>query len=293
MSSAMQCPMIPRTFPVPCTSTSMSSRIAFIGGGNMAASLIGGLLAAGHVATRIRVAEIGDARRDWLRQQFGVEAFASAGEAIVEADAIVLAVKPQQMREALAGLRPAPGTTVVSIAAGLQLASLRRWLGENLHYIRSMPNTPALLGAGISGLYAAPATPAPARALAETILNAAGDCVWLDDEAQMDAVTALSGSGPAYYFALTEALREAGVALGLAPQTAARLARQTFIGAAKMADGDDDVAELRVRVTSKGGTTEAALQRLETGGLRELFKDALAAAARRGAELGATLDPEA
>lgn len=270
----------------------MSSRIAFIGGGNMAASLIGGLLAAGHDAARIRVAEIGAERRAWLQQQFGIEAFGTAAEAIAGAEAIVLAVKPQQMRDALAGLRPAAGTTVVSIAAGLQLASLRRWLGTDLHYVRSMPNTPALLGAGISGLYASPETPASARALAEAILGAAGDCVWLDDESQMDAVTALSGSGPAYYFALTEALRDAGVALGLAPQTAARLARQTFIGAARMADGEDDVAELRARVTSKGGTTEAALQRLEAGGLGPLFKDALAAAAQRGAELGATLDPE-
>ncbi|MES0872526.1 pyrroline-5-carboxylate reductase [Sinimarinibacterium thermocellulolyticum] len=271
----------------------MSSRIAFIGGGNMAASLIGGLLTAGHDAARIRVAEIGDERRAWLRQRFGVEVFADAAAAIDGAEALVLAVKPQQMREALAGLRPQAGTTVISIAAGLALASLRRWLGAHLHYVRSMPNTPALLGAGISGLYAPPTTPASARALAESILGAAGDYVWLDEESQMDAVTAVSGSGPAYYFALTEALREAGVALGLAPETAARLARQTFIGAARMAAGDDDVAELRARVTSKGGTTEAALQRFEAGGLSDLVKQAVAAAARRGAELGAMLDREA
>lgn len=270
----------------------MSSVIAFIGGGNMAASLIGGLRAAGHAPERVRVAEIGAERREWLRQQFGVAVFEQAAPAVSGAEAVVLAVKPQQMRDALQGLHMDAGTVIVSIAAGLRLASLQRWLGDGLHYVRSMPNTPALLGAGISGLYAPPSTPAPARALAETILSAAGDCVWLDDEAQMDAVTALSGSGPAYYFALTEALREAGAALGLAPETAARLARQTFIGAARMAAGDDDVAELRARVTSRGGTTEAALQRLEAGGLRELFRDALAAAAQRGAELGATLDPE-
>jgi pyrroline-5-carboxylate reductase len=270
----------------------MSSRIAFLGGGNMAASLIGGLLAAGHPPQRIQVAEIGAGRRAWLQREFGVGVHEHAAAAAVQSDAVVLAVKPQQMREAVHGLQLAPGTVVVSIAAGLRLASLQRWLGDGLHYVRSMPNTPALLGAGISGLYAAPSTPQSARQLAENILGAAGDCVWLEDESQMDAVTALSGSGPAYYFALTEALREAGVALGLAPQTAARLARQTFIGAARMADGEDDVAVLRARVTSKGGTTEAALQRLEAGGLRALFKDALTAAAHRGAELGATLDPE-
>lgn len=270
----------------------MSSRIAFIGGGNMAASLIGGLLAAGRAAQDIRVAEIGAERREWLQRRFGIAVFERPGDAIAQADAVVLAVKPQQMREALAGLRPAAGTLVVSIAAGLRLASLERWLGPGLHYVRSMPNTPALLGAGISGLYAAPGTPAEVLDLAESILAAAGECVWLDDESQMDAVTALSGSGPAYYFALTEALRDAGTALGLAPETAARLARQTFIGAARMADGEDDIAELRARVTSKGGTTEAALQRLQSGGLDALLKDALGAAAQRGAELGSTLDPE-
>jgi pyrroline-5-carboxylate reductase len=270
----------------------MSARIAFIGGGNMAASLIGGLLSAGHSPTHIHVAEIGAERRAWLQREFGVTVFAQVAEAAELADAIVLAVKPQQMREALQGLRLRAGTVVLSIAAGLRLASLQRWLGDGLHYVRSMPNTPALLGAGISGLYAPASTPAAARALAESVLAAAGDCVWLDDESQVDAVTALSGSGPAYYFALTEALREAGVALGLTPETSARLARQTFIGAARMADGADDVAELRARVTSRGGTTEAALQCLEAGGLNQLFRDALLAAAQRGAELGAILDPE-
>jgi len=156
--------------------------------------------------------------------------------------------------------------------------------------VRCMPNTPALLGAGITGLCAPAQTPAEARQLAEDILRAAGSCVWLDDEAQMDAVTALSGSGPAYYFLLTEVLREAGVRLGLAPDVAAQLALQTFVGAARMADGDTDVAELRRRVTSKGGTTEAAVTHLQAAGLQRIFDDALAAAARRGAELGAQID---
>lgn len=270
----------------------MSSVIAFIGGGNMAASLIGGLIAAGHPAAGLRVAELDAQRRDWLAREFGCFVTASAAEAVAGAAAIVLAVKPQHMHEAAKGLQLATGTVVVSIAAGIKLASLRRWLGEDVHYVRCMPNTPALLRAGITGLYTPATTPTAARKLAEGILSAAGECVWLDAEDQMDAVTALSGSGPAYYFLLTEVLRDAGVALGLSPDTAARLARQTFIGSARMADGSTDVATLRARVTSRGGTTEAAVKHLETAGLHQIFTDALAAAARRGAELGETLDRE-
>ncbi|MEW6166886.1 MAG: pyrroline-5-carboxylate reductase [Pseudomonadota bacterium] len=270
----------------------MSPVIAFIGGGNMAASLIGGLLAAGRPAASLRVAEIGAERRDWLAREFGVEVSPDTASAAAGARAVVLAVKPQQMREACAGLRLAPGTVVVSIAAGVRLDSLRRWLGDAVHCVRCMPNTPALLGAGITGLCAPAQTPADARRLAEELLRAAGDCVWLDDEAQMDAVTALSGSGPAYYFLLTEVLREAGVRLGLAPGVAARLARQTFIGAARMAGGEADVAELRRRVTSKGGTTEAAVAHLQAAGLQRIFDEALAAAARRSAELGDLLEKE-
>lgn len=267
----------------------MSPIIAFIGGGNMAASLIGGLLAAGRPADRLRVAEIGAGRRDWLAHEFGVSVSVQASDAVQGAAAVVLAVKPQQMREALAGVRLAPGTVVVSIAAGLRLDSLRRWCGEGLHYVRCMPNTPALLRAGITGLYAPAETPEPARRLASEILATAGDCVWLESEAQMDAVTAVSGSGPAYFFLLTEILRDAGVQLGLAPETAAQLARQTFIGAARMAAGDTDVTRLRAQVTSRGGTTEAAIHHLESAGLRQIFTQALAAAAQRGAELGALL----
>ncbi|MEQ1439687.1 pyrroline-5-carboxylate reductase [Fontimonas sp. SYSU GA230001] len=270
----------------------MSEVIAFVGGGNMAASLIGGLLAAGRPAASLRVAEISDVRRDWLAREFGVAVHADAMQAAADADAVVLAVKPQHMRAVCAGLSLKPGAVVVSIAAGIRLDSLRRWLGDSVHYVRCMPNTPALLRAGITGLYAPPQTPVGARQLAGDILAAAGECVWLDSEAQMDAVTALSGSGPAYYFLLTEVLRDAGVKLGLSEDTAARLARQTFIGAARMAEGDTDVAELRARVTSKGGTTEAAVSHLEAAGLRGIFTGALTAAARRGAELGDQLDAE-
>ncbi|WP_028080635.1 pyrroline-5-carboxylate reductase [Solimonas soli] len=275
----------------------MSAHIVFIGGGNMAASLIGGLLKAGHPAARLAVAEPLAERADWLHRTFGVRTAAAAATLASDADVLLLAVKPQQMREALAGLGLRRGCTVVSIAAGIRLASLARWLGDGVHLVRTMPNTPALLGAGISGLYAAPSVPEAARRLAEYVLGAAGSCVWIDSEAQIDAVTAVSGSGPAYFFLLTEAMREAGVKLGLAPEIAARLALQTFVGAAKMAEDGaahgTDVVQLRANVTSKGGTTEAAVRHLENAGLRAILAEALQAAAERGRELGELLAKDA
>ncbi|TXH05260.1 MAG: pyrroline-5-carboxylate reductase [Nevskiaceae bacterium] len=265
----------------------MQPTIAFIGGGNMAAALIGGLLAAGHGATHLRVAEPNAERADWLRRQFAIEVRGSAAAVVRGAQAVVLAVKPQQMAEALAGLRLDDGATVVSIAAGVRLASLRRWLGDGVHLVRTMPNTPALYQKGITGLHAPKGTPEAARALADTILKAAGQTCWLADEADLDAVTALSGSGPAYYFLLTEVLREAGEKLGLDGETAAALALQTFVGAAEMAARTGtDVATLRAQVTSKGGTTEAALRSLESAGIRAIFERALGDAALRGKELG-------
>jgi pyrroline-5-carboxylate reductase len=265
----------------------MQPTIAFIGGGNMAAALIGGLLAASHGANHIRVAEPSAERADWLRRQFGIDVKATAAEIVRGAQAVVLAVKPQQMAEALSGLALDRGATVVSIAAGVRLSSLRGWLGENVHLVRTMPNTPALYQKGITGLHAPKGTPEAARELAETILKAAGQTCWLADEADLDAVTALSGSGPAYFFLLTEVLRGAGEKLGLDSETAALLAQQTFIGAAEMAARTGtDVATLRAQVTSKGGTTEAALKALESGGIRAIFDRALRDAADRGRELG-------
>lgn len=266
--------------------------IAFVGGGNMAACLIGGLLAAGHPRTRLAVAETAPERAQWLAREFGVRVVPRAAELAAEADALVLAVKPQQMTAALQGWRPKAGALVLSIAAGVTLAWLRRRLGDQAQLVRSMPNTPALLRAGISGLYAPPEVTPAARAQAEHILRTAGDCVWLDREAQLDAVTALSGSGPAYFFLLTEVLREAGARLGLPGATAARLALCTFTGAARMAETGQDVAELRAQVTSPGGTTEAALRVLEDRGLRRLFDEALHAACARSRELGAALERE-
>lgn len=268
----------------------MAELIAFVGGGQMARSLIGGLRAAGHPADRLRVAEPDAARADALRRDFGVTVAPRGADVAAGADALVLAVKPQVMKDAVANLAPPASTTVVSIAAGVRIGSLRRWLGGSAPIVRGMPNTPALLRCGVTGLHAPAGTPERSRALAERILGAVGAVCWIGDEAQLDAVTALSGSGPAYYFLLTEVLRDAGQSLGLDAATAALLAERTLIGAGRMAESAGrDVAELRADVTSKGGTTEAAVAHLERHGLRGLFRDALHAAARRGAELGDTL----
>ena len=268
----------------------MAELIAFVGGGQMAGSLIGGLRAAGHAAARIRVAEPDTARAETLRRDFGVEVKSRAAEIGSGADALVLAVKPQVMKEAVAGLKPVASTTVVSIAAGVRIDSLRSWLGGAAPIVRCMPNTPALLRCGVTGLYAGDDTPAHSKALAEKILGAVGQTCWVKDEALLDAVTALSGSGPAYYFLLTEALREAGQALGLDAATARLLAERTLVGAGRMAElAGKDVAELRANVTSKGGTTEAAVAHLERHGLRKLFADAVRAAQERARELGAAL----
>jgi pyrroline-5-carboxylate reductase len=269
----------------------MPELIAFIGGGQMAGSLIGGLLAAGHPAARLRVAEPDEARAAALRREYKVEVRTRGAEVASGADALVLAVKPQVMREALQGVSPAASSTVVSIAAGIRIESLRRWLGSSTApIVRCMPNTPALLRAGVTALHAPAGTPARSRELAERILRAVGTTCWIAEESQLDAVTALSGSGPAYFFLVAEALRDAGAALGLDPQTSRLLAEKTLAGAGRMADASGkELSELRAGVTSKGGTTEAAVAHLERHGLRELIEGALRAAERRGRELGEAL----
>jgi pyrroline-5-carboxylate reductase len=271
----------------------MQELIAFIGGGNMAASLIGGLLAAGHPVARLRVAVRSAASAQKVHQRFGVAAGTDAAQAIRGAAVVVLAVKPQQMAEALRGLRPDAGATVISVAAGVRVATLAQWLGTG-EIVRSMPNTPALFRCGISGCYAAPELSAAGRARAESLLGCVGETCWVAQEEQIDAVTALSGCGPAYYFLLTEVLREAGAALGLDPAVAAQLAHSTFIGAAQMArDAGEDVAVLRAQVTSKGGSTEAALASLESAGLGRIFHEALAAADSRARLRGEELARQA
>ena len=265
--------------------------IAFIGGGNMARSLIGGLHKRGLGGRGIQVAEPNADLRECLARDFGVTAHANNTEAVRHAFVWVFAVKPQVMRavaEALAPQAQAMRPLVISIAAGITGVQLERWLGGDLPIVRAMPNTPALLGAGATGLHANANVDAEGRKLAQALLAAAGTTVWIPDEAQMDAVTALSGSGPAYVFLLAEAMQAAGVAQGLAPETARALALQTIFGAARMlVETREDAAVLRQRVTSPGGTTQAALETFEAGGFRDLVGGAIAAATARGRELSA------
>ena len=269
-------------------------RIAFIGGGNMARSLVGGLVARGQAPASLRVAEPVPTLRAALAAEFGVQACATAAEAVEGAGTWVLAVKPQVLRGVCEGLQTrarAQRPLVVSIAAGITAAQIDRWLGGGQAVVRTMPNTPALLGAGATGLYANPAVDTGQRAAAETLMQATGITAWIEDEALMDAVTAVSGSGPAYVFLLAEALQAAGEAQGLPPDTARRLVVQTLLGASRMLDGSDETAAtLRQRVTSPGGTTQAAVETFEAGGFRDLVHQAVAAATRRGRELASGND---
>lgn len=263
--------------------------IAFIGGGNMARSLVGGLIARGADPAAIRVAEPVDALREALAADFGIRVFDAAADAARGAATWVLAVKPQVMREVcacLADVARGQAPLVVSIAAGITSAQLRRWLGGHGAIVRTMPNTPALLGAGVTGLHAGAGVDAAGREAARALLSSAGATVWIEDEALMDAVTAVSGSGPAYVFLLAEAMQSAARAQGLPPDAARVLVLQTVLGAARMlTEGDADAAELRRRVTSPGGTTQAAVEALEAGGFSALVEAAVAAATARGQAL--------
>lgn len=274
--------------------TNPTTNIAFIGGGNMARSLIGGLLAQGRDPASIRVAEPFAATRDALRSDFGVTVFDDGAHAVEGAATWVLATKPQVLRaacESLATQAQGAKPLVVSIAAGITAAQVERWLGGGVAVVRTMPNTPALLGAGVTGLYASASVDAAGRAFAESLLSAAGKTVWIDDEAQMDAVTAVSGSGPAYVFLLAEAMTDAGIREGLPADAARTLALHTLLGAARMlTESDVDAAELRRRVTSPNGTTQAAIEAFEAGGFRQLVTTAIHAARVRGAELSAAND---
>ena len=266
-------------------------RIAFIGAGNMAASLIGGLLAQGIPASHIRASDPGAEQRTKIAGEHGIALFADNAEAILDADVIVLATKPQVLKDVCLALAPSQqdGQLLVSIAAGISCASLGNWLGAR-PIVRCMPNTPALLRQGVSGLYANAEVNPAQRELAEQLLAAVGMALWLDNEQQIDAVTAVSGSGPAYFFLLIEAMTAAGEQLGLPKAIAAQLTLQTALGAAHMAVASDvDAAELRRRVTSPNGTTEAAINTFQAGGFAELVEQALSAAAKRSAELAEQL----
>lgn len=265
-------------------------KVTFLGGGNMAAAMIGGMLECEFSANAITVIEPLAERREWLVEQFGVSVAEEVNE-LSGADAVVLAVKPQQMREALAPFAGRLGEALaISVAAGLRTQDLSRWLGGHKQIVRAMPNTPSLVGAGVAGLYATDGVDADGRTLAGKILGAVGRVEWVEDETSMDTIAAVSGSGPAYVFHFIEALESAAVARGLAADTARRLAIDTVLGAAKLvaasADGPD---VLRQRVTSKGGTTAAALEVLGEGGFVDLVGRAVAAAEARGQALGAEL----
>ncbi|MEW5942456.1 MAG: pyrroline-5-carboxylate reductase [Pseudomonadota bacterium] len=265
--------------------------ICFIGGGNMAAALITGLLQKGFRPAQIRAVEIVSESRAQLEARFGIRTYDRLDGGCAGSDIVVLAVKPQQLFEAAAQLRPLlDGQLVISIAAGVRAADLSRWLGGYGRLVRAMPNTPATVLAGVSGLYAMPEVEAPLKQQAETVLGAIGICLWLEEEARMDAITAVSGSGPAYVFYFIEAMQQAAKELGFTPEQARLLSLETFLGAARLAaQSEEDAAVLRARVTSKGGSTERALQTMEEGGVKQHIIRAIHAAAVRSREMGDTL----
>jgi pyrroline-5-carboxylate reductase len=269
--------------------------IAFIGGGNMARSLIGGLLARGWHAEQIAVADPLPAQLDALRVQFAVRVTDDNAVATRDADIVVLAVKPQEMRRAADGIRAsiaaAQRPLLISVAAGIRASDIQRWL-PGIPVVRAMPNRPALQGCGMTGLYATEDVSIERRTLAEQILGAVGATLWLENEQHMDIVTAVSASGPAYFFLLIEMLEHAGIAQGLPAAVSRKLAIETAYGSGAMAHAaSEPPAVLREQVTSKGGTTAAALRVLEERRVREAFDAAVAAATRRAAELADEFGP--
>jgi pyrroline-5-carboxylate reductase len=270
--------------------------LGFIGGGNMAASLIGGLVADGYDPGRILVSDPSGDKLAALSARYGIRSAAGNREVAERADLLVLAVKPQMLRQVCEELAPTVQEhrpLLLSIAAGVRESAIQHWLGEGLALVRTMPNTPAMIQAGATVLHAGPKVSAKQRNLAESVMRAVGLTRWVKDEAQMDAVTALSGSGPAYFFLVMEAMEQAGVELGLDADSARLLCIQTALGAARMAmESPEPPAELRRRVTSPGGTTERALEMFENGGLRELFAEAMKGARDRSEELSKMLAGE-
>ncbi len=266
-------------------------RLAFIGGGNMAAALVGGLIKRGLPGERIVVADPSALQLQRLVRDYGVRLASDNAGAAAEAEVVVLAVKPQQMRAVALALSPHLAVSkplVISVAAGIPHAALARWFGGQIPVVRTMPNRPALNGFGATGLYAPPGVGAANRALAESIMAAVSATVWVEHESQMDTVTALSGSGPAYFFLFMEALEAAAHERGLPNEVAHKLTLETAFGAAQMArQSAESLAALREQVTSKGGTTAAALDVLDAAGLRAIVAHAVAAADRRSAELAA------
>jgi pyrroline-5-carboxylate reductase len=266
---------------------SMAHTLAFIGGGNMARSLIGGLVAQGTAASSIIVADPSASQLETLRSDYSVRTTHVNSEAVADAEVVLLAVKPQQMREVTSGMAASlsDGALIISVAAGITAPAIREWSGGK-PVVRCMPNRPALQGCGMTALFATGDVSPSARTIAEQILGAVGATLWVSRETDMDVVTAVSGSGPAYFFLLIEILEQAGMALGLAQDIARKLAIETAYGSGRMArEAHESPTTLREQVTSKGGTTEAALRHLESQNVRAIFADAVTAAARRSAEL--------
>ena len=265
-----------------------NDNIAFIGGGNMASAIIGGLLKSGVVTSQLQVVEPFEEQRVKLEQQFGVAVHASAGESLAAAGLVVWAIKPQTFKNAALQARLHTQTALhLSVAAGITSSSIARWLGAE-RIVRAMPNTPALVGKGITALFARPAVSAQEKLSVEQVIETTGDFLWLEDEAHLDTVTALSGSGPAYVFYFIEAMIEAGVMMGLAQNHARKLAIATFSGASALAEASNESIDiLRSRVTSKGGTTHAAITSMEQDHVKTLFIRAMQTAQQRAREMGA------
>ena len=267
--------------------THPAQHMAFIGGGNMASAIIGGLIRQGMKPEQFFVVEPYPDTAAKLLQDFGITALTAAGPALAQADLVVWAVKPQVFSEAAAPVMPhTRGALHLSVAAGIRTDSICRWLGTQ-RVVRCMPNTPALVGQGITGLFACPSVTPADKAAVEQIIRTTGQSVWVDQESHLDAVTALSGSGPAYVFYFLEAMTEAGVGMGLTAAQAYQLAVATFSGASALAAASSETPEvLRQRVTSKGGTTYAALTSMDSAGLKASFVVAMQAAQKRAGELG-------
>lgn len=272
---------------------STSPTISFIGAGNMASAIIGGMLDSGFKAANIWVSAPDDNHLQSIRKQFGVSVTTDNRYCAQQADMVVLAVKPQVMASVCSDIAPVVQNTrplMVSIAAGLEASTLDEWLGGGLPLVRVMPNTPSLVGKGAAGLYANDQVKDKQKTMVESVFNSIGSALWVDDESLLHAVTALSGSGPAYFFLMLEALEEAATDAGIASETARALAIQTMAGAAEMAGrSEHDPGQLKRNVMSPGGTTEQAIQTFEEGGMRDLVKKAYSAAYKRSGEMAKEL----
>ncbi|SOD20669.1 pyrroline-5-carboxylate reductase [Nitrosomonas ureae] len=261
--------------------------ITFIGGGNMASALISGLLQQGFAAQQLYVVEINVENCEKLKLEFGILATNDLAEGVAKSDVVLLSVKPQQLHDLTQDLMPLlKDQLLISIAAGIRVSDIMRWLGGYERVVRAMPNTPSLVRSGVTGLYAAPSVNELDRKNAESILAAVGSTLWVVEEEMLHAVTAISGSGPAYIFYFIESLQQAGIELGLTPVQARQLSLQTFLGAGKLASlSEEDVITLRARVTSKGGTTERAIQAMEKSDIKHKIIAAIRAASDRSHEM--------